>query len=235
MLLLFLCALIVVAGLSVTAVVGTNLAALTALLAAPGQLALLARDRQARRNLALAHATVHVLEQRIGHHGLVALARPEGFVVRGGAPPPAVADAASEALARLRAGERALAIAPRSAVALLATEVALAGTVLAVLLMTDAFGLVTGMASLVLVALLGPRLSALLQRRLVTGASAGSLAITAVQLEPPAGLRGLLALVTLGPVLVRTADARAAARVDRPAAPTREPRDAIGVEDFRVR
>ena len=159
MLLLFLFSLIGVAALSVTAAVGTNLAALTALLAAPRQHGLLVRDRHARRNLTLGHATINVLRRRSGHAGLVALANPAGFVVRGGASPAMVADAASEALARLRAGERTLAVDPRSAASLLATEMALAAAVVSVLLLTDTFGLAAAIAGVALVTLVCPRLS----------------------------------------------------------------------------
>lgn len=232
MLLLSLFFLLGVAALSVTAAVGTNLAALSALLAAPGQFGLLVRDRHARRNLALGHATVNILRQRSGHSGLVALASPAGFVVRGGASPAMVADAASEALARLRAGERTLAVDPRSAAALLATEMGLAAAVVAVLLLTDTSGLAAAIAGLALVALVGPRLSSVLQRHLTTDAHLGSLAIRGIQIEAPSGIRGLLTLVMLGPVLVQTSDVQTAAPVDRQTPPMRE---TIAVENFTVR
>ncbi|HET9014307.1 MAG TPA: DUF6391 domain-containing protein [Thermomicrobiaceae bacterium] len=236
MLLLFLVGLVAVVGLTVTAAVGTDLAALSSLLAAPGQLRLLLRGRGARRNLALAHATVNVLRQRHGQSGLVALVHPEGFVIRGGAHPSQVADAASEALARLRAGERGLAVNPRSAVILLATEVTLGLALLVALLLTDTFGLLTLLAGLILIALVGPRFSPILQRRLAAGSRLEALSVGDVQLESASGVRGLLTLMTMGPVLVRTSRATVGAAGGRtPYSASPNGRNEIGVEDYRVR
>jgi len=66
-----------------------------------------------RQNHALEHATIHVLSQR--HPGIAVMGRstPTGFYLYGQAPTALVASATAEALARLQAGERSLAIHPR--------------------------------------------------------------------------------------------------------------------------
>jgi len=65
-----------------------------------------------RRNHALEHATIHLLSARQPRTTLIGRSDPRGFFLFGDASTQAVADAAQEALARLRAGERRLAIHP---------------------------------------------------------------------------------------------------------------------------
>jgi len=66
-----------------------------------------------RRNHALEHATIHILSRRIPRLQVVGRTTPNGFYLYGDVPTQAVADAATEALARLQAGERDLAVHPR--------------------------------------------------------------------------------------------------------------------------
>ena len=68
---------------------------------------------QTRRNHALEHATVHLLNQRYPSAQLVGWSTPYGFYIYGHVPTPAVQHAVSEALTRLRRGEKHLAIHPR--------------------------------------------------------------------------------------------------------------------------
>lgn len=63
-----------------------------------------------RQNHALEHATIHVLTQRYSHLHFVGRTTPRGFHIYGAVETEAVAAAASEALARLQAGERELAL-----------------------------------------------------------------------------------------------------------------------------
>ena len=66
-----------------------------------------------RRNHALEHATIHILTQRNPYLRLVGRTGLRGFYLYGEVETEEVASAASEALARLQAGERYLAIHPR--------------------------------------------------------------------------------------------------------------------------
>jgi len=66
-----------------------------------------------RQNHALEHATIHVLTQRNPYLHLVGRTTPRGFLIYGDVETELVAEAASEALARLQAGETGLAVHPR--------------------------------------------------------------------------------------------------------------------------
>jgi hypothetical protein len=208
--LLFLFGLLVfvfVALLVVVATIGATIASLVTLVTAPSQLGVLLRDKQLRRNHALEHATINVIEERLGPSRLAGLAQRDGFVIRGGAPPDLVAVAAQEALARLKAGERRLAIHPRCGTTLVASQLVMGVTFLAVLIALGQLTWLPFLAGLVVSALLGPRLSPILQRYVTTDWRVGNLGITSIEVQAPAGRLGLLSLVVLGPILVRTAEA----------------------------
>jgi hypothetical protein len=66
-----------------------------------------------RRNHALEHATMHILGQRQPYLNAVARTALDGFYVYGMVDTRALADTASEGLARLQAGETDLAVHPR--------------------------------------------------------------------------------------------------------------------------
>lgn len=65
-----------------------------------------------RRNHALEHATLQVLAPKYPHRPMGGHSNPTGFVILGDVDTADLADAAVEALKRLRAGERELAIHP---------------------------------------------------------------------------------------------------------------------------
>jgi hypothetical protein len=62
-----------------------------------------------RRNHGLEHATMHILNQRFPHLHLAGISSPRGFSIVGDVKAEDVAEAAIEALKRLRAGESELA------------------------------------------------------------------------------------------------------------------------------
>jgi hypothetical protein len=80
-----------------------------------------------RQNHALEHATVHVLSQRYPHMRLAGRSALSGFFIYGQLDTHDVANAASEALARLQQGEGHLALHPRCGTHLAVTGL-LAGT-----------------------------------------------------------------------------------------------------------
>lgn len=67
---------------------------------------------ETRRNHALEHATLHVLAEKHPNNALAGHSNPSGFFILGKVSMEEVAEAATEALRRLRAGERELAIHP---------------------------------------------------------------------------------------------------------------------------
>jgi hypothetical protein len=76
-----------------------------------------------RHNHALEHATVHVLTRRFPYVDVVGRSGSGGFVIYGVIETEALEQAAQEALARLQAGERHLAVHPRCG-----TQLSTAGT-----------------------------------------------------------------------------------------------------------
>ncbi|GBD16513.1 hypothetical protein HRbin26_01411 [bacterium HR26] len=205
--LIFLAALVLLALFALTVTIGVTLTSLVTLVTAPGQLLRLLRDRRLRRNHALEHATINVIEERYGPSRLTGMARPDGFLIRGGAPAGLVLEAAQEALERLRAGERRLAIHPRCGTTLVASQLVLALTFLGVLLLTRQLTLWPFLAGILAAGLLGPRLSPWLQRWVTTDARVGSLAITGIEVQPWSAQLGWAALVMPGSLFVRTAQA----------------------------
>ncbi len=65
-----------------------------------------------RRNHALEHATIHVLSRKVQNLRLMGRSTFHGFVLYGNIPSEAVREAAEEALRRLQAGEKGLAVHP---------------------------------------------------------------------------------------------------------------------------
>lgn len=234
LLLFVLVAFLFVGFLAVVATVGVTVGSLVTLLTAPGQLLKLLRDRALRRNHALEHATISVIEERFGKTNLSGMAQPEGFIIRGGAPLDLVAGAAEEALARLRAGERRLAIHPRCGTTLVASHLVMALAFLAVLVVTHQLSLLPFLAGILAAAVLGPRLSPILQRFVTTDASVGSLAIAGVEIDPIGGAGGLMSLLAFPPILVRTRQDDASPRLDEVTLITGD-REEIATGRYRIR
>jgi hypothetical protein len=139
-----------------------------------------------RRNHALEHATLHVLSQKYPNRMLGGHSNPSGFFILGDVPLEAVADASTEALHRLRAGERQLAIHPGCGTNL-ATS-ALFGATLGWFAMRGArsttermlrlpFALTLAVLGMTLSRPLGP----VLQQRITTDADLGPLRVTDVR------------------------------------------------------
>jgi hypothetical protein len=202
--------------LVVVSTVGFTLASLFTLITAPAQFRTLLRDRTRRRNHALEHATIYVIEERLGPSRLAGLAESNGFTIQGGAPPELVASAAQEALQRLRAGERRLAIHPRCGTSLIASQLVMAIAFIAALVLLRELTWFAFVIGLLAAIILGPRLSLLLQRFVTTDARVGNLRISGVEVRRPEGRLGLVSMFVLGPVFVHTEE------TDRPPV---EPRD----------
>jgi hypothetical protein len=238
-------AFFVVALLVIVSTIGITLASLVTLFSSPAQFRRLLRDRQLRRNHALEHATINVIEERYGPSRLAGLAEDDGFTIQGGATPDLVASAAQEALDRLRAGERKLAIQPRCGTSLIASQLVLAIIFLAAVVLLHELSWIAFVAGLLAAIVLGPRLSLVLQRFITTDARIGNLNIVSVEVKRPAGKMGLVSMMVLGPIFVHTAQGNGPT-TRRRAALRREPeqgdatlitgeREEIPVGGYRVR
>lgn len=141
---------------------------------------------QTRRNHALEHATLHVLAARFPGRMLGGHSNPTGFFILGDVSVEAVADAATEALRRLQAGESQLAIHPGCGTNF-ATAVLLGATLgwfvlrgarsLTGRLLRLPFAFALALLGILLSRPLGP----MLQQRITTDANVGGLHLTGVR------------------------------------------------------
>jgi hypothetical protein len=139
-----------------------------------------------RKNHALEHATLHVLSAKYPNRALGGHSNPTGFFIVGDVPMEAVAEAATEAMRRLRAGETGLAIHPGCGTNM-ATS-ALVGATLGWVIMRDArsnLGRLMRLPIALILAVLGVLLSRplgpMLQQKITTDANIGALHVTDVR------------------------------------------------------
>ncbi len=142
-----------------------------------------------RRNHALEHATIHVLSRRCRDLRVVGRSTLRGFILYGNLPTETVVEAVQEALARLKAGQKELAVHPTCGTNFVAAG-SLAGMgVFAVLTpRRRSLGEWLGRLPLVLLVatfgfILGQRLGAVLQSRVTTDGDVGDLRIVGVVRE----------------------------------------------------
>lgn len=154
------------------------------LVSGPSQLYGILSNPRVRRNHALEHATVHVLEERHGPLGISGLAFENGFTVRGDLFDAAtVLDAARAALRRLQGGERALAVHPRCGTTAVVANLLAAVVFFLLLAITGRLSLVTVLVALVAAQLAGPAVGVWVQRHVTTDADVSRLEILGVELQ----------------------------------------------------
>ena len=146
----------------------------------PLQLLTIAFNRPLRKNHALEHATINVLESRYGARNLSGLARPDGFLIRGWSDRVSLEMALREAITRLRAKETHLAIHGRCGTS------RAAGNILIALLFVVAFvaggrlDLHTLIVGGLFLMLISPYVGILAQRRLTTAGDIDDVVITGI-------------------------------------------------------
>lgn len=185
-------ALLVLVPLTLLVLVPFNFAltSLGNLFTLPIQMIQVAMDKRRRRNHALEHATVNVLEQRYGQRlPMSGFAEQDGFMVQGSASPEAVMAAAREGLARLQAGESQLALHPRCGTNIVAGQLLSAVTFFLMLLL---FGEITVMSAILamLAAVLAARtlsvpLGMFFQRTLTTATDLQGVSIDRLDTKMP--------------------------------------------------
>jgi hypothetical protein len=139
-----------------------------------------------RRNHGVEHATLHILSQRYPYTLIAGHSDPQGYWIVGDLPLEAVTQAAQEALQRLRAGQKHLAVHPNCGTnfvtsgifAGLAAFFALAGAGGSLRQRMERLPMAAGLATMALI-LVRP-LGSLLQERLTTSGDPGALEITLV-------------------------------------------------------
>lgn len=187
-------------------VVGWNPGAVKPMLQAPRHFLRLLLSRRMRRNHALEHATINVIEQRYGRSGLTGMPAVDGFHLRGRVSPHVITTSAQEAIRRLGRGERQLALSRRCPTSLISTQLLLLGFFVGIVLaIHQQFSAPLFLVAMLAAALLGPPLSPYLQRLALVDPNPDVLAIRDVEYEEPTSRLGLLSFVMLSPVFVRTA------------------------------
>lgn len=145
-----------------------------------------------RRNHALEHATIHVLSQRHPGLSMVGRSTPNGYYIYGEATTQQVEAAANEALGRLKAGERRLAIHPGCGTNLVTSGMLAGSGVFAAMGGRSKrwswerlpLALLTATLALMVAQPLGP----IIQERITTLADMGDMTITGVKQVSHGGL-----------------------------------------------
>ncbi len=162
-----------------------TMASLGTLLVAPGQLLRIARNPRLRKNHALEHATINVLEERYDYRQLAGYAEDEGFFILGLQNPEQVERAAREGLKRLQRGESELVIHDRCGTTITAANLASAVIFLLLLLLSGMFTLWTMLAAVVLANFMGPALGRFMQRNITTTAQVDEVEIIGTKTDRP--------------------------------------------------
>jgi len=160
----------------------------------PAGLIELARDRRARVNHALEHATVNVLEEKLGPQpATTGYATSKGFWLVTDLPDTWVASALSEAWKRMEAGESELAIHPRCGTTIAAGNLLFSGLFMATFLYFGGFSLTGILISAAAGSLLAPLAGTFLQRNVTTLADLSEIRPVGIcHREPEGRIMGLL-------------------------------------------
>lgn len=174
--------------------VGFGVQSAVSLVTMPAQILAVARDGRRRRNHALEHATVNVLEQRYGTRvQFGGLAERDGFLITGAAArPEVILSAAREGLSRLKAGERRLALHPRCGTTLVSGQLIAAVVFLALVVLTRQLSIIWMLVALAVAWWLARPLSLFLQRHFTTSADVRSVYVDDIVWERPTSLLALM-------------------------------------------
>ncbi|MDK2927186.1 MAG: hypothetical protein PWR31_876, partial [Bacillota bacterium] len=150
----------------------------------PGELARIALNPNLRKNHALEHATINVLEERFGPQHLAGNAAEDGFYIHGAADPRLIEEAAQIGYGRLVAGERRLAIHKRCGTTIAAANFVASAVFLLLLLTSGHFNLLNVILALAVANLSGPLLGDFLQAHLTTNWDVRDRVIVGVEYSP---------------------------------------------------
>lgn len=154
------------------------------LITVPKQIWKVAKSKNLRKNHAIEHATIHVLEQSAGHRlNVSGLSREDGFYITGIQNPEMVEQAAVKGLSLLKQGHCQLAIHRRCG-----TDVAIANLIsslvfLVLLFSTGTFSLWTIIIALLLSNLMSPYLGEVVQKYFTTSCDVNNMEIEGLEYE----------------------------------------------------
>ncbi|MFO7818714.1 MAG: DUF6391 domain-containing protein [Halanaerobacter sp.] len=149
---------------------------------APGQLFAIASNDLLRKNHALEHATVNLLEEKYGYRNLSGLAKENGFYINGVFNPQDVKAAAQEGLLRLQQGEKGLVVHKQCGTSLTVANLVSAVVFVLLLFMTGSFSLMNMILAIIVANFIGPQLGVWVQKNYTTSAEVDNMEINGVQL-----------------------------------------------------
>ncbi|HID16627.1 MAG TPA: hypothetical protein EYP16_07515 [Candidatus Atribacteria bacterium] len=174
----------------------------------------IASKRIVRKNHALEHATINVIEERYGERpDLSGLAREDGFIVRGSIDPEELFDAAKEGLRRLKRGELSLAVHPRCGTSILVGNFVFSLIFLILLFVTHTFSIWNVFAAFLLSAFLGRMGGELIQRYFTTDPHVEDMEIIGIDYDIPV-FNPFITLVSPVGYLIKTDRYRRAKIID---------------------
>jgi len=163
---------------------GFTIYSLITLVTVPQQIINIAKNKAIRRNHALEHATINVLEKYAGGRlPLSGLAQKNGFIISGAQDPNLVVEAAQEGLNLLKKGECQLAIHRNCGTSIAIANFLAAVIFLIFLIQTGHFSILSIIIALLIANILGPYLGELTQKYFTTSCDVEDLEIVGIQQE----------------------------------------------------
>lgn len=163
---------------------GFTIYSLITLVTVPQQIINIAKNKAIRRNHALEHATINVLEKYAGGRlPLSGLAQKNGFIISGTQNPNLVVEAAQEGLSLLEKGECQLAIHRNCGTSIAIANFLAALLFLIFLIQTGHFSIFAIVIALLLANLLGPYLGEFTQKYFTTSCDVEDLEIAGIEPE----------------------------------------------------
>ena len=147
----------------------------------PRELYKVLSDRRVRKNHALEHGTINILEQQYGLPGLTGRAREDGFGLSGLPNPQLILETAELARERLAAGETRLAIHRRCGTTMVLVNLSSSVIFILLLVVAGRFSFGTVLLSLAAAWIIGTWASPFVQRRLTIDSDVGDLVITGAE------------------------------------------------------
>ncbi|MCX8127869.1 MAG: DUF6391 domain-containing protein [Synergistetes bacterium] len=151
------------------------------ILTVPVEILKIATNKKLRKNHALEHATINVIEERFGPTNLAGLARVDGFYIKGFVDPFLLEEAARVALFRLKNGEKELAVHKRCGTTMAMVNFVSAVAFLLLLFVTGYLTVLNIVIALALSYILGPLFGPWVQRKLTTFADVTDMEIVGVE------------------------------------------------------
>lgn len=170
----------------------------------PTQLFKLMFNRKVRQNHALEHGTIHLIEEQFGSANIEGMAFENGFTLKVGLDPQIVLDAARKALARMKKGEKQLAVHPRCGTTIVVVNVLASLIFLILLFASGHLGLINVLLALMAANFIGPFTSRIVQAGVTTLSDVSDLEITGIEVRNGTRSMGGLTLLTPGELFIAT-------------------------------